>query len=108
MDAIILCVLALFFYALFRMMWFSYLIEHLRRNGAKPFPKNKVILEMLLKRINNHMLPIPYFEEYMDTEEIKQLIKKRNRIVAVFWAFVIIGLIVQIFIFPEQPKETPR
>jgi len=54
------------------------------------------------------MLPGPYFEEYLDTDEIKQLIKKRNRIVAVFWAFVIIGLIVQIFIFPEQPKETPR
>ena len=42
--------------------------------------------------------PLPFYEEYQDTEEIKQLIKKRNRISILFCFLFFIPFVIEIFI----------
>lgn len=42
--------------------------------------------------------PLPFYEEYGDTEEIKQLIKKRNRISILFCFMFFLPFILAFFI----------
>lgn len=43
-------------------------------------------------------MPIPFFEEYGDTEEIKKLIKKRNRISILFCVMFALLFVITYFI----------
>lgn len=107
MTGIVLVALLLFFSIIFRMAWLSYMIEHLRAGGTvETFPKLEVLGKLVLKRINNHLLPGPYFSEFHDTEEIKAWIGKRNRVVAVFWVLALLGILAQIFFQPPSLKTT--
>ncbi len=79
MIVIAFLVLILFFYLAVRMMWLSYMIEHLRTGGSvETFPKLQVLGKIVSTRINNHLLPGPYFSEFHDTDEIKEWIMKKE------------------------------
>lgn len=98
MTGIVFIALLLFFFLIFRMAWLSYMIEHLRAGGTvETFPKLEVLGKLAFKRVNNHLLPGPYFSEFHDTDEIKAWIVKRNRVVVVFWVLALIGILAQIF-----------
>lgn len=107
MTGIVIFALLLFFFLIFRMAWLSYMIEHLRAGGTvETFPKRRVLGKLLLKRINNHLLPGPYFSEFHDIAEIKAWIIKRNRVVVVFWVLALLGILAQIFFQPMALKTT--
>ncbi len=107
MIAIAILVMTLFFYITFRMMWLSYMIEHLRAGGTEEtLSQWEVLGNIASKRINNHLLPGPYFSEFHDTDEIKEWIGKRNRVVALFWALAILGILAQFFFHPLPTKIT--
>lgn len=105
MEILILFALIIFFYLISRMLWLSYMISHLRAGGnVEDLSKWDVLKKVAVKRVNNHLWPGPYFSEFHDTEEIKDWIKKRNWVVAIFWAFAILGIIAN-FIFHPNPAK---
>lgn len=107
MILIAILALMLFFYIIFRMMWLSYMIEHLRAGGTEEtLSQLEVFGKIAITRINNHLLPGPYFSEFHDTDEIKEWIGKRNRVVALFWALAILGILAQFFFHPLPTKTT--
>ena len=106
MEAIIPVFLVLFFIAIFRMMWLSYLIEHLRNGGTvDTLSRLNVLIDIGIKSVNNHLWPGPFISEFHDTEEIKALIIKRNWVVGLLWLGVLVVVILQIFFHPEMPAK---
>lgn len=109
MILVVILALMLFFFIIFRMMWLSYMIEHLRAGGSvETFPKLQVLGKIASKRINNHLLPGPYFSKFHDTDEIKEWIKKRNMVVGVFWVLAILIILTQLIFHPWPTKTTPH
>ncbi|MCC7466246.1 MAG: hypothetical protein IT261_08260 [Saprospiraceae bacterium] len=85
-------ILLVTFYTLFQLVKLSIAIAK-ERNPEQP---QESVMEAFSKPINKHLWIGPFFSEHGDSERVQELIKKRNRWVAIFWSIMILGLLVSL------------